>query len=50
MWGTQDGHGVQRDDPAVGPWCSQHMGQVLCLQPGKQESGEADRLRATGRG
>lgn len=38
---------MQRQDPAVGPWCSQHMEQVLCPQPGQQESGEADRLRVT---
>lgn len=48
MWGTQDEHDVQRQDPDVGPWCSQPVGEVLCLQPGKQQSGEADRLHATG--
>lgn len=42
--------GVHRQDPAVGPRCTQDTGWAPCLQPGKQVVGEADRSYAMGWG
>lgn len=47
---AQAGHGVHRQNPAVGPWYTQHTGQASFLQPGEWAGGEADRSHAMGWG
>ena len=41
---------VHRQEPAVGPQCTQDTGRAPCLQLGKQAGGEADGSRAMGWG